>query len=135
MAPRSLLGLALTRRAQHCARERALAPVLTQRRGIAKSYLKKVDEAEKDWNRREIEINEGKREHVWDVINTRGLVKDTAPYATHPPLVPFPSHLSDKAPRLGARKLFARSSRTSVSLPTSASTPQPSPSTSAISSR
>ena len=131
MAPRTLWALALTRRAQHGAYQRALIPVLTQKRGVATSYLRKVEEAEREWNRREIEINEGKREHVWDVINARGLVKDTAPYATYPPLAPPLSCLPNKVESPDARKSYARSSPTSASPPTSASTPRPNPSTSA----
>lgn len=88
MAPRMLWAAALARRAQHGACERALAPVLTQKRSISRSYLEKVAKAEEEWNQREIEINEGKREHVWDVISSRGLIKDTAPYAIYPLLVP-----------------------------------------------
>lgn len=83
MAPRTLWTLALARRARPGARERALAPALAQTRGISESFLRKVDEAERDWNRREIEINEGKREHVWDLLNARGFVKDTAGYASN----------------------------------------------------
>lgn len=82
MAPRTLWSLALTRRARVGACERALAPVLTQTRAISRGHLEKVAAAEKDWNRREVEISEGKREHVWDVLTERGFVKDTAPYVT-----------------------------------------------------
>lgn len=80
MAPRTLQTLALARGgARLCQRGgRVYAPALMQTRGIAESWKAKVAAGEKEWNTRGKEIRAGTRQHVWDIINERGFVKDVA---------------------------------------------------------
>jgi tyrosyl-tRNA synthetase len=82
MAPQSVQSLTLSRslRAiQHNTCSNCLrAPVGVQRRGITHSWKAKVAASEKAWAVKARQINEGSREHVWDIINERGLVKDVA---------------------------------------------------------
>lgn len=78
MAPRAFRALALTRRARVSACERALSPIFTQTRGIAQSYLAKVDAAKEDWAKRAEDIEAGRKQHVWDTFTERGFLKDVA---------------------------------------------------------
>ncbi|KAL2174779.1 uncharacterized protein P884DRAFT_263443 [Thermothelomyces heterothallicus CBS 202.75] len=50
----------------------------TQRRDISTSWLKKTEEARAQWEQRAREIQEGKRQNFWDMLEERGYVKDTA---------------------------------------------------------
>ena len=47
-------------------------------RGIATSYLDKVDEGDKRWKERAEKIQNGEIPHVWDVLAERGYIKDVA---------------------------------------------------------
>ncbi|KAK4153245.1 hypothetical protein C8A00DRAFT_34016 [Chaetomidium leptoderma] len=50
----------------------------TQRRNISTGWLRKTAEAEEDWKHRAQEIKDGKRPDFWDMLESRGYVKDTA---------------------------------------------------------
>jgi tyrosyl-tRNA synthetase len=58
---------------------KGLAPV--QRRHISEGFRKKTAEAEKEWQEWAQEIKDGKRRNLWDMLEERGYVKDTAGYA------------------------------------------------------
>lgn len=69
--------------------ERALSPIFIQTRGIAQSYLAKVEAAKEDWAKRAEDIEAGRKEHVWDTFTERGFLKDVAGYVpttAHPPV-------------------------------------------------
>ncbi|PKS12759.1 hypothetical protein jhhlp_000970 [Lomentospora prolificans] len=82
MAPRPLPSMALSRglrslQGASC-RLPTFSPLCLQRRGIAESWKEKVAAAEEDWAARAEDIRAGRREHVWDVFNDRGFIKDVA---------------------------------------------------------
>jgi tyrosyl-tRNA synthetase len=62
----------------------ALWGQLTQRRGYAKNppskYEKKGMAAKEQWDIQAKEISEGTRRNVWDILEERGFIKDTAGY-------------------------------------------------------
>lgn len=47
-------------------------------RGIAESYIAKVEEGEKRWKERADKIQNGEIPHAWDVLAERGYIKDVA---------------------------------------------------------
>jgi tyrosyl-tRNA synthetase len=42
------------------------------------SVVEKVQKAAEQWQKQAEEIQEGKRPHLWDILNERGYVKDVA---------------------------------------------------------
>lgn len=77
MAPRALPSSLLTARAvvsRGCLR--TLSPGFVQKRCIGMKYLAKVEEAEKAWNLQAIEINAGRKKHLFDEFEDRGFIKD-----------------------------------------------------------
>ncbi|KAL2165402.1 hypothetical protein VTH06DRAFT_700 [Thermothelomyces fergusii] len=55
---------------------RNIAPA--QRRDISTSWLRKTEEAKQQWDKQAKEIKEGTRRNLWDILEERGYVKDTA---------------------------------------------------------
>ncbi|KJZ71624.1 hypothetical protein HIM_09018 [Hirsutella minnesotensis 3608] len=63
-----------------CASQGASASLLNphRRRGIATSYLVKVERGEREWKERAEKIKSGELPHIWDILEERGFIKDTA---------------------------------------------------------
>lgn len=49
-----------------------------QRRHISQGFIRKTAEAQEAWDRRADAIREGKQRNLWDILEERGYVKDTA---------------------------------------------------------
>jgi hypothetical protein len=51
---------------------------LLQKRWISQTWLIKKADNERIWEERAQEIADGKRRHIMDILEERGLIKDTA---------------------------------------------------------
>ena len=51
-------------------------------RGVATSFLRKVEEGEQRWAERAAKIKSGELPHVWDILGERGYIKDVAGYVS-----------------------------------------------------
>jgi tyrosyl-tRNA synthetase len=61
----------------HSCRRHALGST-APRRAITQGFLRKTIEAEMDWSRQAMEVKEGKRKSVFEILEERGLVNQTA---------------------------------------------------------
>jgi tyrosyl-tRNA synthetase len=82
MAPSQALLLNRGPVCRRCLVVSAIAIVPIQRRSISSKYLRKLAEAERQWQKRAELIKEGKLPNFWDLLEERGYVKDTAGYVT-----------------------------------------------------
>ncbi|KAK3309706.1 uncharacterized protein B0T15DRAFT_367087, partial [Chaetomium strumarium] len=78
MAPSQALVLSRGSACYRCLFGHARGVALVQRRGISQKYLQKKAEAEAQWKERAEWIKEGKLPNLWDMLEERGYVKDTA---------------------------------------------------------